>query len=362
MRIVDRYLIRGFAAPFFFCVTLFTVMFVVIDSLNNLDEYIKHSVSLKVIFSYYFTLLPTLVVQMVPLATLVAILYILGNLNRHHEIIAMKASGISSFQILSPYLFTGILLSFAILLTNENIVPQSSITSRAIFDGLILKGKEDMSERAIKNVTLYTSDNRMIYAREYEIHSQSLHDVIILENNADQSLRSKMIAKSAEYQNGEWVFRDVMRYEVNRRGDMLGEPVYSTTLALTLPEKPENFLKEASQVEFMSAKQLKEYIENLKGTSKKLVRSLWVEFHYKLAFPFVSLMVMLIGAPLALRAKRGSAVMGIGTSLVIVFAYYGLHSFCIAMGKGGYLPPFVAAWFSNLLFAGVGIYLIRETT
>ncbi len=362
MRIVDRYLIRGFISPLLFCGALFTLMFVVIDSLNNLDEYIRHSASIGVIFSYYFTLLPALVVQMVPLAALVAILYILGDLNRHQEIIAMKASGISSFQILSPFLFMGILLSFGTLLVSENIVPQASITSRAIFDGLILKGKKDMSERAIKNVTLYTSDNRMVYAREYEIHSQTLHDVIILENNPDQSLKSKMVAKTGEYKNNLWIFHDAMRYQVNRRGDMLGDPVYSTTLTLELPEKPENFLKEASQVEFMSARQLKEYIENMKGTSKKLVRSLWVEFHYKLAFPFVSLMVMLIGAPLALRAKRGSAVMGIGTSLIIVFTYYGLHSFLMAMGKGGHLPPFVAAWLANFIFAGVGIYLIREST
>ncbi|MGH7198591.1 MAG: LptF/LptG family permease, partial [Candidatus Omnitrophota bacterium] len=193
MRIIDRYLIRGFVSPLLFCAALFTVMFVVIDSLNNLDEFIRHSVSIKIIFSYYFTLLPALLVQMIPLAALVAIQYILGNLNRHHEIIAMKASGISAFQILSPYLFTGILLSFAIFLISENVVPQSSITSRAIFDGLILKGKEDLGERALKNVTLYSADHRMIYAREYEIRSQTLHDIIILENNPDQSLKSKMI-------------------------------------------------------------------------------------------------------------------------------------------------------------------------
>jgi len=361
MRLVDRYLVKGFMAPLFFCVILFCVVFIIIDSFNNLDEFLRYGVPIKLILSYYAYSVPALLVQIVPAATLVAILYILGNLNRHNEIIAMKASGISSFHIMSPYLFMGMLISFSIFLINETVVPESVITSRAIMEGLILKGKKNLDERAVKNVTLYGAQNRMIFAREYEILSQTLHDVVILENNADQTLKSKLIAKKAQYEEGQWVFHDVMHYKLNRRGEIIGEPVYSPRTTIDIPERPESFLKEASQVEFMSARQLKNYISELQGSSKKLVRRLWVDFHYKVALPFLSFIVMLIGAPLAMRTARGSAMLGIGTSLLIVMVYYGVDSICLALGKGGYLPPFFAAWLSNLFFASVGIYLIRNT-
>ncbi len=362
MRVIDRYLIKGFLGPLIFCVLLFTTLFVVVDSFNNLDEYLKYNVPVNIILTYYLYLSPTLLVQIVPVSALVAILFLLGNLNKHNEIIAFKASGISSFQLLSPYLFIGLLISFSIFLLSETVIPDAMVTSRAIFDGLILKGKKSLNERAIKNVTLYGEGNRMIYAREYEILSRSLHDVIILENDANtQILKSKLIAKKAQYDAGRWIFHDVMTYKVDRRGEILGEPLYAEKLTLELTEKPEDFIKEASQVEFMSARQLKVYIENLKGTSKKLIRRLWVDFHYKIAFPFVSFIVMLIGAPLAMRTERGSAMLGIGTSLIVVILYYGIDSVCLALGKGGYLPPFVAAWFSNICFSIVGIYLIRKT-
>jgi lipopolysaccharide export system permease protein len=363
MRIIDRYLIKGFLGPLLFCIVLFCVLFVIIDVFNHLDEFIKYGVFPKIILSYYLYFLPSLLIQVIPISTLVAILYVLGHLNKHNEITALKASGVSTFHILSPYLFMGMLISFAVFLTNETIAPQSAITSRAIMDGLILKGKKNLGERAIKNVTLYGQNNRMIFAREYEITHQTLHDVVVLENDSSQILKAKLIAKKAKFDPDKniWIFHDAMRYELNRRGEMLGEPVYSDKLKLELPERPEDFVKEASEVEFMSAKQLRDYIQHMEGSSKKLIRRLWVDFHYKVAFPFLSFIVILIGAPLALRSERGSAMLGIGTSLVIVFAYYAIDSICLAMGKGGYLPVIVAAWVANLSFAIVGIYLIRKT-
>ena len=361
MRILDRYLIKGFVYPLLYCLLLFFMMFVIIDIFNNLDEFLKHAVPLTIILYYYACLLPAILAQVVPIATLVAILYVLGHLNKHNEIIALKASGISVFHILSPYLFTGILLSFSIFLMNETIAPRAMVTSTAIMEGLIQKGKKNLEERAIKNATLVGGDNRMIFAREFEVSGGTLHDVILLQDNPNQALESKLVAKKGHYENGSWTFYDTMRYQMNRRGDMVGEPTYAQELKVDMAEKPEDFIREASQVEFMSAKQLKEYIRRLKGSSHKLIQRLWVDFHYKLAFPFVNLVVMLIGAPLAMRTARGSAMLGIGTSLAIVFLYYGMASICLALGKGGTIAPFLSAWFSNFLFAFVGIYLIKHS-
>ena len=111
----------------------------------------------------------------------------------------------------------------------------------------------------------------------------------------------------------------------------------------------------------MSLKVLRAYTANLKGTSQDLMRRLWVDFHYKIALPFTSFIVILIGVPLAMKAKPASAMVGLGTSLGVVLVYYAANSVCLAMGKGGTLPPLLAAWLSNVFFAGVGIYLIKNT-
>ncbi len=361
MRIVDRHLVKEFVRPFGFCVAIFSMLFIVIDSFNNLDEFMKHGVHYKIVLSYYLYLFPTLLVQIVPISTLVAVLYGLGHLNRHNEIIALKASGVSTTQILVPYICLGTIISFGILLTNETIAPKFAVASTAIMEGLIQKGKKNLNERAIKNVTLYGKGNRIIFAREYEVMSKTLRDVNILEDNSNKILQGKFTAKEARYENGVWICYDVMKYQLDRRGDIIGEPRFLAKMTLDIPEKPEDFLKESSEVQFMTSKELRQYTDHLKGTSRDLIRRLLVDFHNKMALPFASLIVMLIGAPLALTTKRASAMVGIGTSLLVVLFYYALDSICLALGKGGYLPPIMAAWFGNLFFATVGIYLIKNS-
>ena len=362
MRIIDRYLLRGFLAALLFCLLLFFLLFIIIDVFNNLDEFLKHGLTLRVVISYYLYSLPSIFVQVVPIAVLVAILYMLGNLSRHNEILALKASGISGFHILIPYLFMGALLSFGVFLLNEKVVPGTAVTSASILEGLIHKGKKNFDERSIQNVTLFAKGNRMVFAREFEISSGTLYDVVLLEDDPHHMMQNKITAKKARYEDDAWTFYDTIRYQMNRRGDLAADPVFSSSLRLGLEAKPEDFLKESSQVDFMNIRQLDEYMTHLAGTSKKLAQKLAVDFHYKIAFPFVSFVVILIGAPLAMGSARGGVARGIGVSVVVVLLYFGVNSVCLALGKGGSLPPAFSAWFSNLFFATIGIYLIKSTS
>ncbi len=361
MRILDRYLLKHFVLSLLYCLLLFSIIFIVIDVFNNLDDFLKNSVSADIILSYYAYSLPAIFVQLIPIATTVSLLFTLANLNKHHEIIAMKASGVSITQMLLPCLFAGAILSFTVLLFNEMIVPESVVISSSIKEGLIEKGKTKLSERSIKNVTLYGKNKRMIFAREYEITQQSLHDVVLLENNPNLTLKSKLTAKKAVYRDHRWIFYNVMRYQLNHRGDILGEPEFLPELEMDIEEKPEDFISDATQTEFMNTKKLREHIARMKGSGEKPLQRLMVELYYKMALPFVSFVLILVGAPLAVRNARGGIMIGIGTSFAVVFFFYGFLSISLAMGKGEVLPPFVSAWLPNLSFGLAGIYLLRKS-
>lgn len=362
MRILDRYLLNSFVYALLYCLCLFFVLFIVIDVFNNLDEFLKSGVNLRLIVTYYIYSIPTIFIQVVPIAVLVSILYVLGTLNRHNELTAMKASGVSSFHILAPYLFMGAVISFGIFLVSEKVVPNASVTSTSIMEGLIEKGKKNYNERSIKNVTLFSKGNRMVYAREFELSTDTLYDVVLLDDDLHRLVQTKLTAKKAVYKEGRWHLYEAIQFQMNRRGDLSGDPQFFDSLVINLDAVPADFLKESSQIETMNTKQLKEYMSHLKGAGRKLAQKLLVDFHYKIAFPFVSFVVILIGAPLAMRSERGGAVRGIGISIAIVMLYYGINSLCLAFGKGGHLPPLFSAWFSNLFFAAVGIYLIKNNS
>lgn len=344
-----------------YCLCLFFVLFIVIDIFNNLDEFLKSGVNLRIVITYYLYSIPSIFIQVVPVGVLVSILYVLGTLNRHNEITAMKASGVSAFHILAPYLFMGAVISFGIFLVSEKIVPKTSVMSTSIMEGLIEKGKKNLNERSIKNVTLFSKGSRMVYAREFELSTSTLYDVVLLDDDAHHLVQTKITAKKASYKEGRWHLAEAIQFQMNRRGELSGDPQFFSTLVVNLEAQPSDFLRESSQIETMNTKQLGEYMSHLRRVSKKLAEKLLVDFHYKIAFPFISFVVILIGAPLAMRTERGGALRGIGTSVGIVMLYYGINSLCLAFGKGGFLPPIISAWLSNLFFAVIGLFLINQS-
>jgi lipopolysaccharide export system permease protein len=112
----------------------------------------------------------------------------------------------------------------------------------------------------------------------------------------------------------------------------------------------------------MSYKELKRYILNFSGAGTKLIRGLLVDLHYKIAFPLISLIIILIGAPFAIIIARGGVLMGIGMSIAIGLLYYAFIAISLAFGKAGILPPIAAAWLGNVVFAAWGIHLINKRT
>ncbi len=90
------------------------------------------------------------------------------------------------------------------------------------------------------------------------------------------------------------------------------------------------------------------------------MKGLLVDLHYKISFSFISLIIILIGAPFALITTRGGVLIGIGTSIAIGLLYYAFIAMSLAFGKAGLLPPIVAAWLGNIVFAWLGIHLINK--
>ncbi|MFN7142040.1 MAG: LptF/LptG family permease, partial [Limisphaerales bacterium] len=61
--------------------------------------------------------------------------------------------------------------------------------------------------------------------------------------------------------------------------------------------------------------------------------------------------------PFGAPSGRRNVFVGVAASIFIAFVYFILFKLGLALGTGGYIPGWVAAWLPNLLFAGAGIFL-----
>ena len=361
MKIIDRYIIREFILPFFYCLFVFISLYIVIDLFSRLEDILKHHVEWKTLLQYYAAFLPIIFVRTAPVAVLLSTLYVLGNLSKYNEITALKAGGLNVWRLALPLFFLGLIISIVTLAINDKIVPQANLISTTVKEEHLDREKKETGQRIIENIALYGTRNRLIHVCKFYVHDNLLKEITILEQDENERVTAKIQAKEAKWIKDRWVFFDCVIYNFDKYGQASLEPSTFKKMLIDIEEKPKDFLRRESSAEFMSYRKLKSYIERLSGSGAKIVRKLLVDLYYKISFPFVSVVIIFLGIPFALSAQGTGKVASIGLSIVIGFSYYTVEALSIALGKRGALPPFLSAWFANILFSAVAIMLMRRT-
>jgi len=360
MKIIDRYIIKGFLGPFLWCLMLFIVMAIIIDIFSFIDDIVKFKIPIASIAAFYIYYIPTILVQAAPMAALLSSIYVLSNLNKNNEIIAMKSGGISLWRLLAPILLIGLLTSIAVFIINDRVIPASSRISNYIRREELEKQKKTGEQKIIESVAVYGSDGRILFARNYDTEKKTLGDVIIHQHDRKENLISKITAQKGVWTGEGWMFYKVIVWRIDNSGRILGEPLFFEEKEIPLKETPADFANREWRADYMSYRELSKYINNFRGTGAKMIRGLLVDLHYKISFSLISLVIILIGAPFALITTRGGVLIGLGMSIAIGLLYYAFIAIALALGKAGVLPPVVAAWIGNIVFAGIGIHLINK--
>ncbi|MFH1868979.1 MAG: LptF/LptG family permease [Candidatus Omnitrophota bacterium] len=361
MKILDRYLTKNFIFPLFYCLILFCLLYIIIDIFGHLDEILRNKVPISILYQYYASFIPLIFVQTTPVASLLAVTYMLTALNKNNELVAARACGISIGRLLLPVFAIAITLGILTFLVNERVVSESIITSERIKTDYIEKSPENRkAQTSISNLTVYGEKNQMVYAKEFSLTDNKLRDIIILEHDDQKRMRKKIIASEGIWIGKKWLFIDCIIYSFDESGKPLGKPDLFDKKYISFPVTPEKLLKYEAQTSYMDYKELKNYIDRISGGNTKTINSLKTDLYFKTAIPFICPIIMLLGIPFALTTKRGHAMAGIGTSVVVGLLYYSSIYFSLALGKGGILPPLAAAHFSNIAFFFIALILLRR--
>lgn len=362
MKLIQRYILRGFVPPLIWCLITFASLFIIIDLFSHLDEMLKDAVPLKTMFDYYISFVPIIFVQATPMATLIACMYALGDLNKNHEITAIKASGVSLMDALFPLFYMGFILTIAIYAVNDRYVPSANLTTNTIKEEKLEKDKSKAASAYI-NVAVSGRNNRIYYAKSFDPKYNKLYNLIILEHDKNDLLLDKITSEEASWsENSGWMGKKNVKYNFDSKGAVKGDPAPHKEMRLPIEERPHEFLAERMQPDFMNYKELKRYIRRLSGGNARLLRKFRVDLYHKASFPFVSFIVVLLAIPFSLtQSRRGGAMMGMAVGIFLGVLYYFVMAISIALGKGGFFPPLLAAWITNILFLGGGVFLIRKT-
>ncbi len=362
MRILDRYILKSVFALFFQCLLTFLFLYIIIDVFSHLDEILKQQVSLHILRQYYLAYLPIIFVQVAPIACLLSTLYTFGKLNRNNEIIAMRAAGLSIFQITKTVIIFGLIVSTFVFWVNDRFVPSSmSLTERikTQMESGTKKAKEKERE-IITNLSMYGLKNRLFFVNKFSLATNTMENIIILEHDEKQNITKKIVANKGVYRDGLWRFYQSVTYNFDENVQVKGEPQYLEEEIMDISETPHDFLKQMLRPDFMNISQLDDYIWRLsKSGATTAIRNLKVDLYQRFAFPLTSIMIILLGIPFSVIMKRrATGLSSVGLSIMVGFLYYVLNAISIALGKTGMLMPALAVSLSHIVAFLSALYLI----
>jgi lipopolysaccharide export system permease protein len=107
----------------------------------------------------------------------------------------------------------------------------------------------------------------------------------------------------------------------------------------------------------LSFAQLREVLKMLRSSGQDL-NTYKVQLYQKISIPLATLVFALIGTPLGLRPHRSSSAMGLGLSIVIIFAYWVLMNYMSILGNSGVIHPAAASFIPTIAGIAAGILLI----
>ncbi|HVN86175.1 MAG TPA: LPS export ABC transporter permease LptG [Candidatus Binatia bacterium] len=357
-RVVSRYLIREFCGMFVPILLSFIGVYLIIDFFERLDGLLRNRAAISLVVQYFLFKIPLMITQVTPAAVLAAVLISLGSISRRNEIIAFRALGVSLGQTAVPLLAVTALISVASLLWDETVVPYCSRHFQYISDVKIKK-------RTVRGLL---SDHEIWYhgrdgfynIDQVDAARSTLHGLTIY--RLDESFAPVSIV---EVPQARW---DGTRWHTSpatERRLIDGGQTATRTLGrneVVIPETLDDFVEVQRSADELSFSMLRQRIRTLarKGidTSTYLI-----DLHLKLAVPFASFVLTVMGIPLAGRVRRNpsvSAVIGVGLSAG--FGYWVVLALANSLARGGALPAPVAAWAANgvFLLIGIALFLGRE--
>jgi lipopolysaccharide export system permease protein len=355
MKILDRYLFREFLVYLALGLAGFIAIFVVVDIFEKIDVFLDHRAPFPLVARFYLYRAPEVVVQVFPVALLLATFLGLGQLNKFGELTAMRVAGLSIIRILIPVF--GVALGSVVLAVflSEFVVPGANRERDRIFNEQIQQiRREEIAERP--DITYLGQDGRIFYIRLYLVRERRMLGVSLQEFERGELTR-RIDAAEAAWDGRQWVFS--RGFDRTFDGEQETARPFTHLTVEDIAEVPADFSKDIRRPEEMNFFELLAHVEKLRASGARVANYL-VDLHLKLAFPLINFIIVMIGASLATRLRMQSAAIGFGLSVAISFLYYAFMRTGQALGHNGALPPYLAAWLGDLAFGVVGIGMLMQ--
>jgi len=214
------------------------------------------------------------------------------------------------------------------------------------------------NQRAVgEDIWFVAKDKAVWYIRQFDPKKKVIYDARIFYRFNNGLIRKRIDVKKVVWSGENWEFVDGFLRTFDQKG--YGSTKYFEKKIIPILETPDDIIKKIIiHSDEMSLQELYKEIQEMTSEGKDTLKHR-VEFHQKISYPFISIVLALLAIPLSLRSSRhGGVLFCVGINLAAGFLFSFLYAMGVSLGNGGFFSPLFAAWGPLLLFASFGFYLL----
>jgi lipopolysaccharide export system permease protein len=357
MKKLDWYILKQLLVSFIFCMLLFTVIAIAVDSSEKTDDFVKSGLSTtQIITQYYIGFVPYIWGLLYPLFVFIAVIFFTSKMALRSEIIAILASGTTYNRWLRTYIAGGLFFAVVLWFAARYGIPRGNAI-RSTFQAAYI---DKNSSQASSNFSFYrrVDTNTYMGLRYFDTASKTGNN-FFLNRVSNGKLIFNLRADRIKWNPSkkDWKLSNVIQRKIDSSSENVQEV---TELEMDLHIAPDAFRRDLYLKDNLTTPELVSYInaEELRGSEG--INTLKVERYRRTATPASVLLLTIIGAIVAGRKTRGGSGFHLAIGIIIAAVFILFDRFSTVFSTKGDLHPLLAAWIPNIVFSFVAFYLFRK--
>ena len=354
---LDKYIIRKYLSTFAFSLLICTMISVVIDFSDKVKSFINSTCTLReIIFDYFLGFVLNIGGLLLPLYTLIAVVFFTSRLAFNSEILSILNAGVSFNRLLRPYLIAGGIILVLHLSLNHLIIPQTN-KSRLAFERTYVW--TDQEKGRTSNVHFLVAPDIKVYIQGYNKKTQTAAG-LRMEKFVDNRVESILYAETARWKGEpdrwELISYTVRTFDGVREDFSRSRTPLDTAINLT----PQDFIWYHNQNEEMTTSELGQAIQRSHERGLSNTKNYEIETHRRTADAFTNFILTIIGLAIAGRKVRGGMGLHLALSIGIGALFILMSKFAVSFATSGVVPVGIGMWLPNFFFILVALYLVTR--
>lgn len=358
LKILDWYIIKKFIGTYIYSIMLIISISIVFDINENLAKFSESHAPLRaIVFDYYLNFIPYFANLFSPLFVFIAVIFFTSKLAGNSEIISMLAAGVSFKRLMRPYMISCVAISILSFFLSAYVIPHGTVI-RQNFETIY---KNKTKNTSADNVQLQVGAGVIAYIQHYDNNLKKGYG-FCLDKFENKKLVSHLTAMEIQYDTisdskNHWKMTNWKVRRLKGLREVITSGIQKDTL---IQMEPTDLVYSKGQQETFTSPELRAYISKQIDRGSGNVVQYQVEYHKRIAASFASFILTTIGFSLSSRKRKGGMGLYLGIGLALSFGYIMLQTVSSTFAINADLPPMLAAWIPNIIFAVVAYFCYRN--